>query len=126
MFTVKIINYTHGEECQGGIKINDNTTKVISVYLREWRSVEVWYPESQNYKDKVEQLKKEVYEDYHSDLTSKEMTACELNTLIDLQGEYRAFITYENKDGEDSLYCIAENEELYVTDSSGNTVHSIR
>ena len=126
MFTVKIINYTQGEEHQGSIKIDDNTPKVMSVYLREWQSVEVWYPESQNYKDKVEQLKKETYDDYHSDLTTEEMTGDELNFLIEMHETYKAFVTYENKDGEDSFYCIAENEELYITDSNGNTVHSIR
>lgn len=121
MFTVKIINYTQdGNETSGG------APKVMSVYLREWSSVEVWYKDSQNYKDKVEQLKQETYGEYHNDLTNEEMTVDEFNTLIEMQGSYKAFVTYESECGDDLFYCIADNEELYITDTNGNTVHSIR
>ncbi len=126
MFTVKILNYTHAEQQQGDIKITDSYPELMSVYLREWGTIEVWYPASQNFKDEVERLKKQTYDDYHSDLSSAEMTADELNTLIDMQGEYKAFITYTDKNGYDAAYCIAENEEVYITDSNGNTVHSIK
>ena len=115
MFTVKILNFTFEEP--------RNQT---SVYLREWDNVEVWLPESQNYKDKVEDLKKEVHDEYHSNLESPEMTGEELDALIELQGTYKAFVTYEDRHGEDSFYCIAGNEEVYITDSNGNTVYSIR
>lgn len=121
MFTVKILNYTNKES-----NLDASEPVLMSIYLREWGSVEVWYPASQNYKDKVEDLKQETYNDYHSDLESKELTSKELDELIELQGTYKAFITYKDRDDQDSFYCIAENEEVYITDSHGNTVHSIR
>lgn len=126
MFTVKILNYTHSESQQGEVKLSDNSPELMSVYLREWGPVEVWLPASQNFKDKVEELKQSTYDDYHNDLSSEEITVDELNVLIEMQGEYKAFITYEDRNGDDAFYCIAENEEVYITDRHGNTVHSIK
>jgi len=117
MFTVKIINKARFE---------NKPDEVTSVYLREWRDAAVWYPESQNYKDKVEALKQEVYNDYHDDLKGELKTGDELNALIDIQSTYKAFVTFENIDGYEDFYCIAELEEVYITDSNGNTVYSIR
>lgn len=127
MFTIKIMNYTFPQiEQDGSCKIKLDEPELSSVYLREWQSVEVWYPASQNFKDKVEELKQEAYNDYHDDLAGEEKTGEELELIIEMQAEYKAFVTYVDNDGEDSFYCIAPYEEVYITDSNGKTVHLIK
>ena len=118
MFTVKILNYTGEMSNNGSCKSGPEDCQLSHVYLREWKSVEVWYPASGNYKDKVEEL----IEETKAENESHE----DLELLIELQRSYKAFVTYEKQDGEDGFYCIAELEEVYVTDSCGNTVHSIK
>jgi len=107
MFTVKTINKTLSGEIE-------------SVYLNEWSNICVWLKGSQNYKDKVESLKADV-------LSDKESDQDEIEQLLRMHETYKAFITYENDGDEEwSYYCVADNEEIYITDRHGNTVHSIR
>lgn len=127
MFTVKILNYSGVQsEQDGACMVTDGGVELTSVYLREWGSVEVWYPASQNFKDCIEELKKETHDGYHSDLESPEMSAEEFNMLMSLHDTYKAVCTFTDKNGDDASYLIAENEEVYITDRHGNTVHSIK
>lgn len=118
MFTVKILNYTGEMNQDGSCKSEIEDCALSHVYLREWKSVEVWYPASGNYQDKVAEL----IEQTKAENTDHE----DLGLLVDLQKSYKAFVTYEKPDGEDGFYCIAELEEVYITDSCGNTVHCIK
>lgn len=118
MFTVKILNYTCEMSNDGSCRGDIEQSLLSHVYLREWESVEVWYPASENYIQKVEELVRE---------TREENAEHEhLEELVDFQSSYKAFVTYKKANGEDGFYCIAELEEVYITDSCGNTVHSIK
>ena len=118
MFTAKTINYNIPElDNDGQCTLDGAERLIVSVYLREWRSIEVWYPESGTYMEKVEQFKVE------AEAVEDEV---ERKFLIDMHDTYKAFITYVTEDGNDSFYCIAETEELYITDRQGNTVYVIK
>jgi hypothetical protein len=120
MFTVKIFNYTSKFNDDGSCQPIEVQLELSHIYLREWKNVEVWLPASQCYKDKVKELIADTKENPNG------LDPEHLAILVDLQSEYKAFITYQDLNGDDNFYCIAELEEAYITDSGGNTVHFIK
>lgn len=118
MFTIKFMNYSAPFDQDGSVLPDKQDVELVSVYIRERDAVEIWLPSSSVYRDRVDELCKETMaSDEHDDETK--------SMLCDLHRSYKAMLTM-SKDGDDDCYYVAEYEEVYVTDSSGKTVHIIK